>query len=611
MHLLFVFFGILTFEIHNKENHFSDGEFYQASVLEKPQEKENSFKSVIQISKIINSDIVTPTNEKALIYFQKCDSARNLEPGDVILFDKTPQIIKNYGNPFEFDYKKYLANKKIYRQVYLNDDSWVLTQYQDNFSLQIRAEQIREKLLALYRSQQFGGKELEILSALTLGYKRGLDPETKRIFSTAGAMHVLAVSGLHVGIIFWAFSLLFGFLKRNKTGRFLFVLFSTFSLWTYAFITGLSPSVMRAATMFTIFIIGDNLNRNSNIYNSLAASATLLLLINPNNLFEVGFQLSYAAVFGIVFLQPKLSGLIQVNNKVINFFWSLLTVSLAAQISTFPIAAYYFNQFPTYFWITNLLVIPAVMILIPAGMLLLLFANISFISVPIVFFVQFFIKLLYLILEQIDQLPLSALQVSYKPLEVVLLFCIFFSFLLILLKFSPTRLKLILVSLLIFGIVRFSINIYQINSNEIIVYNNPDNLTMHLISGKKNYIFSEQRITENDYIKNWIQTTNLKLKLDQTIFLTKEDSINNSFLQANRGLILFAGKMFLFNPNHSPSVADLSPDFLITSKSSVSFKNQFSENVCLVTNKRSYQPESACFKRFHNTSTLGAFIEKW
>jgi competence protein ComEC len=127
----------------------------------------------------------------------------------------------------------------------------------------------------------------------------------------------LAVSGLHVGIVFWLIALVFGFLQKQKSGRIFFMILSVSILWFYAFITGLSPSVMRASAMFSIVVIGENLHRKSNIYNSLAASAFILLLINPNNLYDIGFQLSYSAVFGIVFLQPKLEKLIFVKPKFI------------------------------------------------------------------------------------------------------------------------------------------------------------------------------------------------------------------------------------------------------------------------------------------------------
>lgn len=609
--ILFILIGILVSETHNKKPVFLEKGVFIATVLEKPQEKENSYKSVIKILSVKKNDTIIQTKEKVLVYFEKNDSALNLNPGNNIVFKSSPQLIKNYGNPFEFNYKKYLSNKKIFRQIYLSSENWKKTNLSSNFSITIYAEQIREKLLTIYRNQKLGKNELEILSALTLGYKRELAPKTKRIFSAAGAMHVLAVSGLHVGIIFWVVTLLFAFLQKRKYGRPLFVVVTILSLWGYAFITGLSPSVMRASTMFTIFVIGDNLNRKANSYNSLAASALFLLLFNPNNLFEIGFQLSYSAVFGIVFLQPKLSKLLPVKNKFIKFFWTLLTISIAAQIATFPLTTFYFNQFPTYFLITNLIIVPAVMILIPLGIALLLFSEISLISGIISGILNFIIKWCYIILYKIEQLPHSIQKISIHPFELLLLIGILLSIFLLIQKFNTLHLKATLIFTLFFLISFLCINLNQIRSQEIIVYNSPQNPTFQLISGKTNYVISEHKIKNDENTNNIIRLTNRKLRLKPPIYITKSDSLKNSFLFFKNGLLLFEGKNILFQ-NNIPDLPKTIPiDFIINSKQFNELDNPNFKNTTLITNKRSLQEKNSVFKRVHLTSKQGAFIEKW
>jgi competence protein ComEC len=373
--LFIIILGILVTQQVNKKPVLYEKGNFTAVILETPQEKPNSWKSLIQIDGVYFNDSIKPTKELSIAYFAKDQNVKELKAGDVILFSNVPQLITNNNNPFEFDYKKYLARKKIYRQVYLPEDQWTKTN-QSVLSLSCLAEQIRESLLKIYRNQPIDENEFEILSALTLGYTRELDPETKRVFSSSGAIHVLSVSGQHVAIIFWVITLLFGFLNNRKSGRTIFMIISISALWFFAFITGLSPAVMRASAMFTIFVIGECMHRKSNIYNSFTASAFILLLLNPNNLFDIGFQLSYIAVFGIVYLQPKLEKVITVKSKIVKFFWSLITVSIAAQVATFPITTYYFGQFPTYFWLTNIFVIPAVMVLVPIGILLLFVSKI-------------------------------------------------------------------------------------------------------------------------------------------------------------------------------------------------------------------------------------------
>jgi len=435
IHFFFILLGLFIFQQNNIMPALHEKNKFIATILETPQEKNNSFKSLIKINVFCSSDSVFETKENVIAYFEKENKFPKLKAGDVILCNQKPQFIKNNGNPLEFDYQKYLSRKKIYRQVYLSANNWERTNI-INASISTKAENFRENLLTIYRSQPIDSRELEILSALTLGYERDLDPETKRVFASAGAMHILAVSGLHVGIIFWVVSLVFGFLRKQKSGRFLFVLITITILWGYAIITGLSPSVMRASAMFTIFVIGENLQRKTNIYNSLAASAFFLLLFNPNNLFDTGFQLSYSAVFGIVYLQPKLDKLVKADNKIIRYFWLLLTVSVAAQIATFPFSVFYFNQFPTYFWLTNSIVIPSVIVLIPAGIGLLLFSTIPVLSSVIAFLLNHLIKLIFVILSFIDQLPFSAIHFALTVEQFIILLTVLFSILLFVKNYS-------------------------------------------------------------------------------------------------------------------------------------------------------------------------------
>ena len=610
-HLLFIFIGILVFEIYNEKPVYIEKGVFIATILEKPQEKQNSFKSVIKLSTVKTDSTIFQTNEKILVYFEKHDKTKKLEPGDNIIFSTKPQLIKNYGNPFEFDYKKYLEQKKIYRQLYLSSVNWKYAATITKPTLTIRAEKFREKLLEIYRNQKLGKNELEILSALTLGYKRDLDPETKRVFSAAGAMHILAVSGLHVGIVFWVITLLFGFLRKQKTGRMLFVIISIVLLWAYAFITGLSPSVMRASTMFTIFVVGENINRKPNSYNSLAASAMFLLLLNPNNLFEVGFQLSYFAVFGILFLQPKLSKLIIVRNKFLKFLWTLLTVSIAAQIATFPLTAFYFNQFPTYFWITNLVIIPAVMVLIPLGIALLLFAKIPILSFVISAVLQFIIQWCYIILSLIEQFPFSVHEISVHPIQLIFLLGTLFALYLFLKSYRAKFFKAILVSVLFISILSFTFQIIQNKTTEIIVYNNPKNPTIQLIKGKTNYIISEHKPEDSSNILNTITNTNLKLRLDNPTFLTLNDSLKNDFLLLKNRVLIFEGKTILFNKDFSNFEKNISPDFIINPKQFNKLENLISKNTSIITNKKRFQKEHSNSNRIHQTSKLGAFIEKW
>ena len=552
--LLFIVLGSLFYSQYNKPPRFYSSGKFIATVLETSEEKPNSYKSLLKLDAVVRNDSVIPSTEKVLVYFEKTQVAKQLQPGNTILFEKAPEQIENNGNPFEFDYKAYLSRKKIYRRIYLAQTDWLQGENHQSSPKTI-AEEYRNKLLAIYHRYDLGEQQTEILSALTLGYKRGLDPETKRIFSSAGAMHVLAVSGLHVGILFGVFTLLFGFIRKQKYGKLLFVMLGLLVLWSYAFITGLSPSVMRAATMFSLVCIATNINRRPNIYNTLSFSAFVLLILNPNNLFEVGFQLSYAAVFGIVFLQPKLSKLWPVKNKILKFFWTLLTVSIAAQIATFPITSFYFNQFPSYFWLSNLVVIPAVFILICFGILLLIFSTVPFISNFIALITQWILNSIYLFLANIEDLPFAVAEISLTKLQLLfLIFALLFSFSFVESE-NIKRLKFTLLSLILLATSTLIINFRNLNSNELIVYNNSQNLTLHLIKGKTNYVISENEISDSDYILRQIETVRIKKKLSDIVFVCSNDTINNPNLFYKNHIVNFEGKLIWFQSDKTKAPA--------------------------------------------------------
>ncbi|MFW5831893.1 MAG: ComEC/Rec2 family competence protein, partial [Prolixibacteraceae bacterium] len=519
IHIFFIFLGITVYSLYNKKPVFHKNGNFLAIVLEAPVEKPNSYGSVVKIKSVIQNDSVFDTEEKMLVYFSKTEAAAQLNPGDCILFNQNPQLIENNGNPFEFNYKQYLAQKRIYRQVYLPEEDWLKTSPEHTFSLKVLSEQIRLKLLKIYRSQNFEKKELDVLSALTLGYKRELDTETRRVFSSAGAMHVLAVSGLHVGIIFLIIQFLFGFLKKRKTGRLVFVITALTIMWSFAFLTGLSPSVSRAATMFSFVIIGNNLNRQTNIYNSLAGSALFLLLINPNNLFEAGFQLSYSAVFGIVFIQPKLVRIATPPNKFLNYFWQLLTVSVAAQIATLPVTLFYFNQFPAYFWISNLFVIPAAFVLIPMGFSLLLFHNVPVLSEVISFITENLIRILYNLLQFIENLPFSVWQVALSPAELFFVGGLMISFFIFIEYRRTVYIKYVLVFVLFLAAASLYSKTAALFSRQIIVYNQSENTIIHLITGRKNYVVSQKPLSKEDYSFFNVNSTTHKLRLKKPVTL--------------------------------------------------------------------------------------------
>ena len=317
------------------------------------ERKQGEVKSIVlQIQKFKNDGLWENGNFKLLAYNK--DSLFDVRVGDIISGEGKLRPIMAPQNPAQFNYRLFLKNKNIYLTTF--EDGFV--KVKSSNSLVHYAERARSSIIQIYRKLQVEEENLAVLVALTLGDKSYIDFELRKQYAGAGAMHILAVSGLHVGIIFLIFNFLLSKMPDALVFRILRTCILLFVIWAFAFLAGFSPSVQRAGWMFSFVILSKLLKRNSNVLNSIAVSAFLLLLIDPNNLFQVGFQLSYSAVIGIVLIHPVIYKLLYFPNWFFDKIWSLLVVSLAAQIATLPYTLAYFHQFPNYFLLANLLVIP-------------------------------------------------------------------------------------------------------------------------------------------------------------------------------------------------------------------------------------------------------------
>lgn len=349
-------------------------------VAEEPSERANSHRLVIKVDALYSNGRRTTASGKIMVYLPKDSAANAVSYGDRIVFSEPPVEIKGSGNPGEFNYSAYLANKNIYHQVYLRSGRYQVIGHNYGNALKSFAISIRNNFLKIFRDAGIDGREYAVAAALLTGYDDLLDPDQRREFAGAGAMHILCVSGLHVGIIFLLADKLLFFLPKRKKSLWIRPVLILLIIWLYALITGLAPSVLRASLMFSLVTIGGSLNRKSHIINTLSASAFILLLIDPGLLYNLGFQLSYFAVLGIVVFLPPIAKLYTPTQKVPKYIWDIVTVSLAAQIATGPLSLMYFNQFPNFFLITNIIVIPLSGILIYSGLAFSLLAQIPVIS---------------------------------------------------------------------------------------------------------------------------------------------------------------------------------------------------------------------------------------
>lgn len=314
---------------------------------------------------------------KMLLLFKNDSLSRKFSVGDKIIISKTTENIPAPLNPHQFDYQKMMKNRGIFREVQLSDKD-VLLLDSKNSGLLENAEKYRSSIVSKLKKEDFEKDDLAIIQALLLGQRQDISKEIYADYAAAGVIHILAVSGLHVGIILLILNWLLSPMERVKSGRVLKTLLLLLLLWGFATLSGLSPSVLRAVTMFSFIAIGMQVKRRTSVLNSVVASLLILLLIRPQFIFEVGFQLSYLAVFGIVLLQPIFYNVYRPRNKFVRYFWSLFTVTMAAQIGVLSLSLYYFHQFPGLFFLSNLVILPFLGIILSFGILVILLALLNF-----------------------------------------------------------------------------------------------------------------------------------------------------------------------------------------------------------------------------------------
>lgn len=315
-----------------------------------------------------------PTSGKIVLNLPIDTLKKALQVDDELLTLDNLKEIRSPLNPYQFNYRRYMQRLGISHQLMVTHDSYFLlsTRMPTIFGY---AASLRNKLVTKLREARFGEDELSIVQALLLGQRHSISAQTYDAYKDAGAVHILAVSGLHIGILLLLLQFLLSPLERLRNGKVLKLITLIVLLWGFALLAGLSASVVRAVTMFSFVGYALYLNRPSNTFNILTLSMFfILLLFNPMLLFQVGFQMSYAAVFSILWIYPMLQRFWFPKNRVVRKIWQLLAVSIAAQIGVLPISLFYFHQFPGLFFISNLLVVPFLGIILGLGVLVLVLA---------------------------------------------------------------------------------------------------------------------------------------------------------------------------------------------------------------------------------------------
>ena len=497
---------------------------YQIEIVSAPVEKAKSIMCKADVQQFYDRKWQL-THGQAILYFQKDKAASKLLFGDRLMVEADFAPPEKPLNPDAFDYATYLKRQGIGATCYISSGSWQLTEHSDAFSIRREADKWRNYLLNIYRKFNIQGDEFAVLAALTLGYTDDLQPDLRASYSATGAMHILSVSGMHVGVVYVVIAFLLSFLDKSQKKKILKSIIIILFLWAYAFLSGMSAAVIRAALMFSFVAFAYCLERKSQIYNTIFMSALVMLIYNPNFLYDVGFQLSYSAVLSIIFFQPIVDKLYKPTNKISRFTWEMFSVSIAAQLGTTPFTLYYFQQFPNYFLLTNFIAIPLSSLVIYLAIGLLTVSWVPYLSAAMGFVLKWSVWLLNYVIVSIQNLPHSVWHISLDVRQTFFFFLTIFCFsgYYFTKKFAPLFVGL--TALLICCLFNIQTNYETLTSKRIIVYAGEKKLHVSFVNRNKNFVYS----TDSAEIERIAKTYWQRQKFDRPVYLNKNSWFVDGF----------------------------------------------------------------------------------
>jgi len=548
--LFFVFITWITFFLTGMILVYENDTTNHTNYFEK--NLKNTSKVILAIDKVLKpgnyhhkyvADVVQVDSKKTighvLLNIEKDSSPLLFHTGDLVFLKNKFQDIKSSLNPHQFNYKNYLAKQGIYQQVYATKQELLLLDQTSTSFLGFIAA-LRLKIQQSLQQYDFSEDELAVMNALLLGQRQEISKELSDNYSKAGAIHILAVSGLHVGIILLILSFVLKPLERVNKGKLIKLVLVILFLWFFAVLAGMSASVTRAVTMFSAIALGQFFNKRNAVEHSLIFSMFIILLWKPLFLFDVGFQLSYTAVFGIIWVQPVLYQLWKPTFFIVDKGWQLISVSVAAQLGVLPISLFYFHQFPGLFFISNLIIIPFLGVILGLGLVVLVLSYVSILPV----FLEGFYGDVISILNKVVTFVARQEKFLFSEISFSVIKMIFFYLLIILgfqlfLKLNTKRCFLFLGSILAFQCV-FILEKYTIaQKSELIVFHKSKNTIIGKRKGSSFEVYHSMdslqissqkllinyKVGENISSQNYHKLSNLMYYKKQVVLIIEKDGL--------------------------------------------------------------------------------------
>ena len=529
-----ILLGILAVSLSNPKNwpqHYSSHDIQTEAVwtvkiieIQKSTPFSNRY-----VGKVLAVDTATASG-KLLLNFPLDSLHTGLKVDDELIFHGKPTAVKSPLNPHQFDYQDYLKKQGVYHQVWLQPKTIVVLKNPRRTPWG-SVSNFRETLITKLKHHDFGTAELGVIQALLLGQRNDISEDTYNDYKNAGAVHILAVSGLHVGILLLILQFLLQPLDAFSKGKQIKSFVVILCLWLFALVAGLSPSIVRAVTMFSFLAYGMNLNRPTNTFNIIALSMFFMLLVRPMLLFEVGFQMSYAAVIAIVWVYPKLQRFWYPKNWLMRKVWQLLSVSIAAQLGVLPLSLFYFHQFPALFFVSNLLIVPFLGLILGTGLLVLTLAYFGILPQFLVTAYDFLISQMNMTIGWVAQQENFLFRdIPFDSVQLVLGYLLVFGLVFTLSKPKFKNLALLLVSII--GFTGYGVyNQWQLNNKEqlVLAHQTRNSILLHQKGDKLNVLTHNVEPTQRivtDY------------KIAERIRHVRTDSLRNSYLFGDKSIFI-------------------------------------------------------------------------
>lgn len=486
------------------EKHLLPDDLILLQIDDDPSVKEKQVFFNTSIIGLSNKQRNCAVSGKLNVILSRKQYSQELHAGDLIFIAKHPRSILNTSNPGGFDYAAQQRMKQVYHSVFLNHQEIKLFGHINTVWWKVAIEKMRQA--TLMSLERYIGKDQEIIGiaeALLIGYKNNLDSDLSQSYTNTGVVHIIAISGLHLGLIYASLLWLLGWIPGLNQQKVLHGCLLLLCLWTFTLLSGASASVLRSAVMFTCIIIGNMMGRTASIYNSLAASALILICIQPSFLFDIGFQLSYLAIIGILWLQQPIQKILRPKGLVLRKLWEMCSITLAAQIMAFPICIYYFHQFPNYF-------LPANLIAVPLSTVILFVEIFVLIASPIPVFAAFLgqichalIDFLNQTIQWISQRPFSSLtHLQISTTEMMLLYLVVILLSATLIYKNRIVFRYALIAIMLFSMaMRYDLN--KASSQQyFLVYNLKGLRGIEIIRGRSSVLFADSTLLKPHGLKN-------------------------------------------------------------------------------------------------------------